>query len=62
MWPKIEKLMNERKINQEQLVKKLGVSSGYIADIKFGRIKNPGFEFMCKLADALEVSLDEFRK
>lgn len=62
MWPKIERLMNERNLNQERLAKKIGIHSGTISDLKKGRIKKPSFELMQKIADALEVSLDEFRE
>lgn len=62
MWPKIERLMNERNLNQERLAKKIGIHSGTISDLKKGRIKKPSFELIQKIADALEVSLDEFRE
>ena len=62
MWGIIEKLLIEKQINQEQLAKRMYVHSSTISDLKYGRIKKPSFELMCKIADALEVSLDIFRK
>lgn len=62
MWEKIERLMKARGLNQERLAKKMNVHSGLISDLKYGRIKKPSFELMEKFANALEVSMDEFRK
>ena len=62
MWDTIEKLLKEKNLNQEQLAKSMNVSSGTVSDFKKGRIKKPSFELMCKIADALEVSLDVFRE
>lgn len=62
MWKKIEVLLIERNMNQNQLAIKTGISAGTITDLKMGRIKKPSFEFMCKIADALDVSLDVFRR
>lgn len=61
MWGKVEILLKQKKINQEQLAKKMNVRSGVISDLKHGRIKKPSFELMRKIADALDISLDEFR-
>ena len=62
MWDTIEKLLKEKNLNQEQLAKRMNVSSGTVSDFKKGRIKKPSFELMCKIADALEISLDVFRE
>ena len=62
MWDTIEKLLKEKNLNQEQLAMRMNVSSGTVSDFKKGRIKKPSFELMCKIADALEVSLDVFRE
>ena len=62
MWDTIEKLLKEKNLNQEQLAKRMNVSSATVSDFKKGRIKKPSFELMCKIADALEVSLDVFRE
>jgi transcriptional regulator with XRE-family HTH domain len=62
MWDTIEKILKEKNLNQEQLSKRMKVHSGTISDLKKGRIKRPSFELMCKIADALEVSLDVFRE
>ena len=54
--------MSELGINQEQLAKRMKVHSGVVSDFKLGRIKKPSFELMCKFADALTLSLEDFRK
>lgn len=61
IWYKIEKLLKQNDLNQEQLAKRMKVHSGTVTDLKKGRIKKPSFELMCKIADALNVSLDYFR-
>lgn len=61
MWSKIEKLLQEREMNQNQLAKKMGVRNGIITDLKKGRIKEPSFQLMVKIAEALGVSLDVFK-
>lgn len=62
MWRNIEQIMKEKKLNQEQLAKRMKVHSGVVSDLKNGRIKKPSFELMCKFADALNVSLDDLRE
>lgn len=62
MWDEIEKIMNYQELTQRQLALKMNVSPGILTELKKGRIKKPSFELMCKFADALNVSLDDFRK
>lgn len=61
MWNKIEPIMRAKGLNQNQLAKKMGIRNSVISDLKSGYIKKPRFELMEKFADALDVSLDEFR-
>lgn len=61
MWIQVEKLLLLKKMTQYELAKKMEVSTGTITELKMGRIKKPSFELACKIADALEVSLDELR-
>lgn len=62
MWSKVERIMKKKEMNQEQLAKRMGIHSGTISDLKNGRIKKPSFELIEKISNALEVSMDEFRK
>ena len=58
----VEREMKKKGYMQYQLAKKMGVSPSVITEQKKGNTKKPSFELMCKIADALEVSLDAFRK
>lgn len=62
MWKYIEYEMKKAGFNQEKLAKKMGVHSGVISDLKNGRIKKPSFELIEKIATALDVSMDIFRR
>lgn len=62
MWEKIEPILKQKGITQYELSKLMDVSTGTITELKKGRIKKPSFELMEKIATALNVSMDEFRK
>lgn len=61
MWEKINKIMLERNLNMNKLAKLTGINKSHFSDLKSGRIKNLSWTNMVKLADALDISLDEFR-
>lgn len=61
LWLVVEKFMLSRGLNQSGLAKKANVHKTVISALKQGKIKKPSFELMCKVAEALEVSLDEFK-
>lgn len=61
LWSRIEMIMNKKNFTQTSLAKKMNVGQSVVAELKRGNIKKPSFELMCKIADALEVSLEEFR-
>lgn len=58
MWKKFKHLLIEKGMTQKALAEKAGISPNTIRNIKTERIS---FKNMRKIADALEVSLDEFR-
>lgn len=62
MWEKIELELRKREMTIYQLTKLTGVSSSVMYEFKKGKIKKPSFELMEKIADALNVSMDVFRK
>lgn len=62
LWDKIEEIMKKKEFTQYKLAKKAEVGTNTISYLKKGRIKKPSFELICKIADALEISLDELRK
>ena len=57
-WKKFKHLLIEKGMTQKALAEKAGISPNTIRNIKTERIS---FKNMCKIADALEVSLDELR-
>lgn len=61
LWLVVKKHMKIQEINQNELARRAEVNNTVISALKLGKIKKPSFELMTKIADALEVSLDEFR-
>lgn len=61
LWFKISKRMIELEINQSELARRANVNNTVISALKLGKIEKPSFELVCKIADALEISLDKFR-
>ena len=61
VWERIEKILKEKDWSIYRLTKEAELSQNLLYEMKSGRSKNISFENMCKIADALEVSLDEFR-
>lgn len=62
LWNKIENHMKLQGINQNELSRRAGVNNTVISALKLGKIKKPSFELMIKIADALSVDVNEFRK
>lgn len=61
MWSKIEVLLAQKKMTKYELAKRAGLNQNSLIDLKKGRKKSLKFADMVKIADALDVSLDEFR-
>ena len=62
MWKQLNRIMQERNLNGNQLSKMSGVNRSFFSDLKSRKVKYLSWPNICKIADALEVSLDEFRK
>jgi transcriptional regulator with XRE-family HTH domain len=62
MWDKIEQQLKLKGWSMYRLAKESGVHTSNFSNLKAGRLKEMSWTNMCKIADALEVSLDEFRK
>lgn len=62
VWEIIETKLSEKEMSQYQLAKKMNIHSSILSELKFGRIKKPSFELVCKIADALEIKVDELRE
>jgi transcriptional regulator with XRE-family HTH domain len=55
----IKKLRKRKKLSQDQLARIADIPYNTLIKIESGRSDNPTFENLSKLADALDVSLDE---
>ena len=62
MRNKIQRLLDKKNMTVWKLGKTMRVSDSVLRNLRDGKIKKPSFELMCKIADALDVSLDYFRK
>lgn len=54
----LAKIRKEKKLTQEALARKAGISFHTLVKIEGGRIKNPRIETVIKLAKALKVKID----
>ncbi|HEM2802891.1 TPA: helix-turn-helix transcriptional regulator [Streptococcus suis] len=61
MWEKIEELANIRGMTIYALAKKAGINYTMLAELKSGEKKGMMFSNVVKIADALDVSTEEFR-
>ena len=61
LWSKVEIKLKEKGISVYRLSKLTGISHQTLSSLKTGKSKSPSFELMVKIADALDISLDEFR-
>lgn len=61
MWEKIERFLSKKNMTMYQLSKKSGLNQNSLIDLKSGRKKSLKFDDVVKIADALDISLDEFR-
>lgn len=62
MWLNVFLKMEEKNISQSELAKRANINKTVVSALKHGKIKRPSFDLACKIADALEVSLDELRE
>lgn len=51
--------MRKANIGNQELADKVGVSRGYISMLRSGEKTNPTIDIAVKIADVLEVSIDE---
>ncbi|MDG5112665.1 helix-turn-helix transcriptional regulator [Companilactobacillus pabuli] len=57
----LKKILKSKNINQSELSRIANVPRTNIVSIINGQINNPTIGLMIKIADALNISLDEFR-
>lgn len=55
----ILKKLKEKQRTQKWLAENTGYSQMYIYKVINGKIKNPSFDFVCKLSEALYIPLSE---
>jgi len=60
VWDQLEELLKSKNITRYKLSKLTGIGQTTLQSYKDG--VEPSFKNMCKIADALDVSLDYFRK
>jgi transcriptional regulator with XRE-family HTH domain len=58
----IKKLRKQRKLSQEELAKKAGVTYSTLIKLESGVNKNPTMKTIQQIAAALEVTLDELTR
>lgn len=61
MWETIERLLKERDMNMTKLSEQTGITKGRLSHLKKGDTEYLSWPNMIKIADALDISLDEFR-
>lgn len=61
VWEVIEVYLMEQNMKPIELVEKAGISTGTLSDLKSGRLKNPSFKLLEKIADVLNIDMNEFR-
>ncbi|MGO3634991.1 helix-turn-helix domain-containing protein [Lactococcus raffinolactis] len=61
MWNKLKKILDEKQMTTYQLSKLTGISEQSFSKLRNGLSKELSFGSMVKIADALDISLDEFR-
>ncbi|ESV55130.1 XRE family transcriptional regulator [Streptococcus agalactiae LMG 14747] len=61
MRDKLLEILDKRQMTMYQLAKLSGINRSHFTDLKKGKIKYLSWPNMIKIADALDISLDEFR-
>ena len=61
MWKKLKKMLDDKQMTTYQLSKLTGISEQSFSKLRNGLSKELSFGSMVKIADALDISLDEFR-
>ncbi len=61
MWDKIQALLDERGWSVAKLARQSGVNYAMLAELKSGKKQDMLLGNWRRIADALDVSLDEFR-
>lgn len=57
----VRHLFNESGMSQADLCRRGGFSRAYVSMLLSGKVDNPKFDRACQIADALGVTLEDFR-
>ena len=60
LWKNVQKVLDEKSMSIYRLSKLTGILDNSLYSYSRG-VSEPSFDNMCKIADALNVSLDVFR-
>lgn len=61
LWSKIQKYLDQRHWSLQKLSDESGIKFSTLNKYKFYNV-NPTFEKVCKIADALNISLEKLRE
>ena len=61
MWNKLKKILTKKQMTTYQLSKLTGISEQSFSKLRNGKSQDLIFSSVIKIADALDISLDEFR-
>lgn len=61
LWSIVKRQMDNLEISQSELARRSNLNTTVISAIKLGKIKNPSFILICKLAKGLELDLNDFK-
>ena len=59
---RIKERLVEKHMTEYRLAKMINTSTAHVTQLMAGSIKDPRFELVCKIADALDITVDELRK
>jgi transcriptional regulator with XRE-family HTH domain len=57
----VRHLFNQSGMSQAYLCRRSGFSRAYVSMLLSGKVDNPKFDRACQIADALGVTLEDFR-
>lgn len=58
----IQQKMREKELSQSQLASLVGIKQQYISKILLGKVNKPSFEIVVKIAEVLDIDLNQFKK
>ncbi|MGM0238400.1 helix-turn-helix domain-containing protein [Enterococcus sp. AZ103] len=59
---KIKAILEQKNMTAYALAKKVGIPTSHMTKIMTNKVSDPRFDLVCRLADVLEVKVDDLRK